>query len=233
MSIYLIPCPIAEDKINTIPLKTIEKLHSINHFVVERAKTARHFIKEAGHPLPISDLSIFEIDKHDPDRGLMEFLNDYVNHHDIGVISEAGCPGIADPGAKISAWAHMQRIEVIPLVGPSSILLALMASGFSGQAFTFHGYLPHKRPELIKKLRFLEREVQKFGSTQIFMETPYRNQNILNTCCDCLNPSTNLSIAVDITSDEEFIQTQKISTWKSFDSSALHKRPAIFLLGKT
>ncbi len=232
MSIYLIPCPIADHQLDTIPPSTSNIIHQLEYFIVERAKSARRFIKESGHPKPIKDLNIFELNKHNPTEGLQEYLKKYSPGNDIGVISEAGCPGIADPGSSVVRWAHDNNIEVFPLVGPSSILLALMGSGFNGQQFLFHGYLPHDKGKLVKKLKWIELDVRKNGITHIFIETPYRNKSLLSTASSCLHPETQLSVAVDLSSENQEIITRKIKSWKGFEFNRLHKRPAIFSIGR-
>lgn len=228
----MIPCPIVEEQIDTIPESTLKVLHTLDHFIVERAKTARRFIKLSGHPIPLQEIDIFELNKHDPWEGLNEYLSKNARDQDIGVISEAGCPGIADPGSRVVGWAQEQHIPVIPLVGPSSILLALMGSGFNGQQFTFHGYLPHDKGQLVKKLRWIELDVQKNGSTHIFIETPYRNKNLLTTTCSCLRPGTLMSISVDLTSADQEVKTMPIKEWMMKDAAFLHKRPAVFCIGR-
>lgn len=229
--IYMIPCPIIEEGKDTIPSATLAVLHQLDCFVVERARTARRYIKSTGHPMAISDLDIFELDKNNPENGLYAFLATAKTGKSIGVLSEAGCPGIADPGALAVSWAHKNNLEVVPLVGPSSILLALIASGFNGQQFSFNGYLPVKKPELSSRLKQLENLVQRHGQTQIFMETPYRNHGMVETILKTLNPQLKLCIAVDISAPEEYIRTKTIAQWKNEELS-IHKRPAIFLLGK-
>lgn len=231
MAVYLIPCPIEEGKVSVLPEDTLRVLYSLTHFVVEKAKTARHFIKAAGHPLPIASLHITEINPSDPEwkNTVRQWLNDDIS---FGIISEAGCPGIADPGSEVVAMAHQAGIKVSPLVGPSSILLALMASGMNGQSFIFHGYLPNKKNELVNVLKKLERDGQ-HGTTQIFMETPYRNMFLLETMTSCLRDDTMVCLACDINHETEFISTQPIKKWKSVDMSIFHKRLCIFLIGKT
>ncbi len=229
--IFMIPCPIEEGGLDTIPKDTLSALYNLTHFVVERSKTARAFLKLVKHPTPQNEFVLFELDKNNPESGLYTFLKKTSQSFSIGVISEAGCPGVADPGALIVSWAHKNNIKVSPMVGPSSILLALMASGFSGQSFCFHGYLPIKKDELPAKLRQLESLVHKRGQTQIFMETPYRNNGMLQSLLKYLSPNTNLCIAKSITSEEEWIKTATIAKWKSIKID-LHKKPCIFLLGK-
>jgi len=228
--IYMIPCPIEEGAISTLPEDTISKLHQLKCFVVERSKTARAFLKLSNHPTPQSEFVLFEWDKNNPEVGLYQFLSKHSKDHSIGVISEAGCPGVADPGALIVTWAHKNKIRVSPLVGPSSILLALMASGFSGQSFCFHGYLPIKKDELSSKLRNLESIVHKRKQTQIFMETPYRNNGMFQILLRTLSSNTKLCIARSITGENEWIKTATITQWKSIEVD-LHKQPCIFLIG--
>ncbi len=228
--LYMMPCPIVEGKIDSLSKEAINVLHRTTHFLVERAKTARHFIKAAHHPLPIAELNIHEMtDNSQEDE---QFLGHLLQGHNIAVISEAGCPGIADPGSLAVSFAHKNGIKVIPLVGPSSILMALISSGLSGQNFAFNGYLSNKKPELTKELRQLESLMLRTGQTQIFMETPYRNGFMIETICNTLLPKTLLSIACDINAPTEFILTQEIAKWKKFDVATLHKRPCIFLVGR-
>jgi 16S rRNA (cytidine1402-2'-O)-methyltransferase len=200
--------------------------------VVERARTARRFIKSTDHPIAISELQIFELDKNDPLSGLEKFLTVLKSGIHVGVLSEAGCPGIADPGNLAVQYAHKNDIQVIPLVGPSSILLALIASGLNGQNFAFNGYLPNKAPELSKKLKSLEQKFVADNQTQIFMEAPYRNEFILIHCLKMLSPQTKLCIACDINGAAEYIKTKTIQEWKGTDWKQFHKRPAVFLIGK-
>ena len=228
----MVPCPIVEDGLSSLSNEAIHILHRLDHFVVERARTARRFIKTTNHPLPISDLQIFELNKNEPGEGLKPFLAKLLQGTDIGVMSEAGCPGIADPGNLAVQFAHKNDIHVRPLVGPSSILLALIASGMNGQNFAFNGYLPNKGPELSKQLKMLEQKVQKSNQTQIFMEAPYRNEFILQHCLKVLSPNTNLCIACDINAESEYIVTKSIKDWKGTNWKQFHKRPAVFLIGR-
>ena len=229
--IYMVPCPIIENGISSLPPATLEVLHSLDHFIVERARTARRFIKESGHPKPIADLEIFELGKHGKAEGLKEFILKSKEGISIGVISEAGCPGVADPGAEIVAVAHREDIQVSPCVGPSSILLALMGSGMSGQSFCFNGYLSNKKPILLKELRDLESRAHKKNETQIFMDAHYRNEFLLSTCQEALRPNTKLCVAVDIGAETEYIKTMKVSEWKASKFKEFHKRPAIVMIG--
>ena len=234
--LYLIPCPIEENAIHTIPDYVVKIIHSLDLFLVEKAKTARHFIKRTNPPHAINTLEILELNKHQSDqietdeiRAFIKFVSDGRNG---GLISEAGCPGVADPGAQAVLKAHEAGIEVVPLIGPSSILLALMGSGMNGQQFTFHGYLSPKAPELAKDLKRLESQSRKFDQTQIFIEAPYRNRNVIEQALNCLSNDTLLCIAVDITALAEFIQTKTIKEWKNSKIPDLHKRPALFLIYK-
>jgi len=228
--IFLFPCPIFEGKTESLSAESIKWLHETTTFVVEKAKTARHFIKSTQHPVPIALMQILEITENK--KELSEFLQVVHQGTNIGVISEAGCPGVADPGAEVVEWAHLHGIKVVPFVGPSSILLALMASGFNGQNFAFNGYLSNKKPELITQLKALEQKVQKTGQTQIFMETPYRNAFIIETCLDTLNEQTRLCIACDINAPDEYIRQMRVVEWKKAIKGEYHKRPCIYLIGK-
>lgn len=232
MSIYLIPIPIAEGKITSIPSSTIHKTHSINHFIVERAKTSRRWLRSIDHPTMIDDMEIFELNKHQPEEGLIPYLEEFAKNNDIGVMSESGCPGIADPGSLVAEWAHKKGIRVTPLVGPSSIIMSLMASGFNGQEFRFHGYLPNKKPALTQTLRILEQEAIKKGISQIFIEAPYRNKFMIENCIEALSDDTKICIALDINGENENIKTQKIKQWKNVDYEKYHKIPAVFIIGK-
>jgi 16S rRNA (cytidine1402-2'-O)-methyltransferase len=227
--IILFPCPIVDGKIESLSPESIQALHATTYFVVERAKTARHFIKAAEHPQPISTLHIHELTENAVENEA--FLQIVMTGIDVGVISEAGCPGIADPGADIVDWAHRNKILVIPHVGPSSIFMALMSSGMSGQLFTFNGYLPNKKPELITALRKLENMTAGRKHAQIWMETPYRNQFMLETCIQSLNDKTRLCVACDINAPTQHITTLSISEWRKMDLSVYHKRPTIYVMG--
>ena len=227
--LYLIPCPVADSKISSLAQETLEILHRTTHFIVERAKTARHFIKAAGHPVHVSQLSIHELSEDLYEN--TKFLEQLLAGTDIGVISEAGCPCIADPGSLLVTWAHKHQVRVVPLVGPSSILLALIASGLNGQNFAFNGYLSNKKPELAAQLRQLEQKVAKSQQTQIWIETPYRNQFVTETCFQALSGNTRLCIACDLNTATEEISTKTISEWKKCKTDHFHKRLCIFLIG--
>ena len=228
--LYLIPTPLGENAVHTIPPYVIEILHRLDFFIAERAKTARHFIKMTQPIKAFADLHFSELNKRTLPEELLTFLSPAENGNDIGLLSEAGCPGVADPGAEIVAMAHQKGIEVVPLVGPSSILLALMASGMNGQSFSFHGYLSPKKPELARDLKRLEQMAQRHKQTQIFIETPYRNIGMVEEAVKTLSPKTQFCVAVDISLDTEFIFSKKIKNWDLKALPDLHKRPAIFLL---
>jgi len=230
--LYLFPTPLSENAIHTLPTYVIEKLHQIDVFIAERAKTARHFIKATKPPHPIQALTVHELGKYTEIAEWRQYLDAALEGKDIGLLSEAGCPGIADPGAEIVRLAYEKGLEVVPFVGPSSILLALMASGMNGQEFSFKGYLSPKKPQLAKDLKTLEQVSQRFHQTQIFIETPYRNQALVETALQALSPSTRFCIACDLTAPTEWTRTLTIAEWKETKLPDLHKRPAIFLLLK-
>ena len=233
--LYMLPSPIVEHQLGTISQETIDAIKSLDYFVVERARTSRRFIKEIGHPKQISDLHIFELDKNNADhttKELHDFLSVLKKGTSIGVLSEAGCPGIADPGNLAVQYAHQNNIQVVPTTGPSSIMLSLMASGLNGQNFTFHGYLPNKANLLTKRLKQLERDILSQKQTQLFIEAPYRNGFILDHIMKTISPNVLLCIACDISAPSQYIVTKPIKGWKGTDWKFLHKRPCVFLLGK-
>ena len=231
--IYLIPTPLGEPfeaYLHTIPPYVIEIIHSLDTFIVERAKTARHFIKATKQPIPLSNLLIFELDDTGQCNAYQEITDILQSGKSIGILSEAGCPGVADPGAAVVAWAHRQGVEVVPLVGPSSILLALMASGMNGQSFTFHGYVSAKREDLGKDLKKLEETARRLNQTQIFIETPYRNGQMIETAFKVLQPNTRFGIAADLTTPPQYIAVKTIAEWKKTTLPELHKHPIVFLI---
>ena len=231
--IYLIPTPLGEPfeaQLHTIPPYVIEIIHSLDTFIVERAKTARHFIKATKQPIPLSNLLIFELDDKGQFTEYQEITDILQSGKSIGILSEAGCPGVADPGAAVVAWAHRQGVEVVPLVGPSSILLALMASGMNGQSFTFHGYVSAKREDLGKDLKKLEETARRLNQTQIFIETPYRNGQMIETAFKVLQPNTRFGIAADLTTPPQYIAVKTIAEWKKTTLPELHKHPIVFLI---
>lgn len=225
----MLPVPIASGTIESVlPEETIRIARELKFFLAENAKSARAFLKQCEHPLPIASLSIAEIG-HEPDPSqLKEWLQPALQGEDIGIVSEAGCPGVADPGAQIANLAHRLGIRVVPLVGPSSVLLALMASGMDGQHFRFCGYLPIKEPARTNCIKELERKsASALGETQLFIETPYRNSAMLQDLIKNCAPSTLVMAATDITGPSESIRTFSVADWKKKDL-ALPKLPTIF-----
>ncbi|MBL0327237.1 MAG: SAM-dependent methyltransferase [Cytophagaceae bacterium] len=228
-NLFLLPMLLADNTHQkSLTPEAIAVIKSLKVFFVENIKTTRRFISSLKLGMVIDELQFFEINQ---ETGFEEVYNNLQESEgDFGVISEAGCAGVADPGALVVEVAHQLGIKVNPLVGPNSILLALMASGFNGQSFVFHGYLPIKDDERSKKLRLIEKEASQKKQTQIFMETPYRNHQLLNAIYNNLNPATRLCIACDITSEQEFIKTQSVGTWKKNGLPDIQKRPTIFLI---
>lgn len=230
--IYLIPTTLGDSPIdNVIPKYVIDIINQTNHYIVENIKTARRYLIKAGIKTKIDDLTFYELNKHSSPEDYNSYLNPIRDNQNIGIISEAGTPGVADPGADIVAIAHEKNILVVPLVGPSSILLSVMASGLNGQNFAFVGYLPIQKHERIKRLKELERRSQIENQTQLFIETPYRNQHLLEDILANFSQETMLCIATDITLESEFIKTKSVNDWKK-DIPNLHKRPTIFLILK-
>ena len=229
--LYMIPTTLGESDVTKIlPLSVKENIHQLDEFIVENSKTARAFLKQMEIPSPQNQLKIHVLNKHTDAQELHGFLNACRNGLNIGLISEAGCPGVADPGAEIVSIAHKEDIQIIPLVGPSSILLSLMASGMNGQSFTFNGYLPIEKSDVKKKLKELERISKNYNQTQLFIETPYRNHKLIDTLYQSLQSNTKLCIACDISLNTEYIKTKTIAEWKKTTKPDLHKRPCIFLI---
>lgn len=229
-TLYLIPVPLAENAAaKSFTPYLVDIINSIKEYIVENEKTARRFLKEAGLKTPQSELIIHDYGKHNRDNNQADFFSGLKAGNDVGLMSEAGCPGVADPGADIVNKAHKMGIKVVPLVGPSSILLALMASGFNGQSFTFHGYLPIDKAERSRRIKELENLAVKHHQTQLFIETPFRNNPMLEEILKSAAPQTRLCIACNITGEDEFIQTKTVAEWKKHIPD-LHKKPTIFLL---
>jgi len=229
--LYLIPSLLAPDTFtDVLPAIIPEKIKEIKHYLAENERTARRFISSLKLGIVIEELAIFLLDKDSQKSDIEPFIKIILQGNDVGVISEAGCPGIADPGALAVAMAHANGIEVIPLVGPSSILLALMGSGMSGQSFVFHGYLPIEKTERIKSMKLLERDAQAKKQTQIFIATPYRNQSLLADLISNCNANTLLCVAVDLTAPSQFIKTLKVHDWKNITVD-INKKPTVFLIG--
>lgn len=229
--LYLLPVTLGESAYDqVIPIYNNKIVQEIDVFIVENIKTARRFIKRVAPEKQIDDLIFYEINKRTNLDMLPTFLKPIFEGKNIGVISDAGCPGVADPGADVVALAHENNIEVVPLVGPSSLLLSLMASGFNGQSFCFNGYLPKEQKDRVRKLKELERIANAQKQTQLFIETPYRNQHVFDDLLLNCNTSSKLCIAVDITLPSEQILTKTIAEWKNFKID-LTKRPCVFLIG--
>lgn len=229
-TLYLIPTPLGEGVLEaSIPAGLVVTIRNIRHFVVEDLRTTRRFLKKVDKNTDIDSLRFYELNEHSRDEETAILLKPLLEGHDMGLMSEAGTPCVADPGASLVTLAHAAGIRVAPLVGPSSITLALMASGFNGQNFTFHGYLPVDRKARQQALRRLEQEAMQNDQTQIFIETPYRNMKMLESIIDTLRPSTLLCIAANLTGTEEFIRTLSVGEWKK-EIPGIHKQPAVFLI---
>ena len=228
--LYLIPTTLGDnDPTEVLPLSVRNTILQLDSFIVENEKTARRFIKNICPEKNQQILKFYLIDKHTDSNFYESYLDQCFSGISVGVISEAGVPGIADPGAEIVKIAHLKNIQVIPLVGPSSILLAMMSSGFNGQNFAFNGYLPIDFVDKKIKIRTLEKLSKENNQSQIFIETPYRNNKLLEDLITTLHPSTKLCIAADLTLSTEYIQTLSIKEWKN-KKLDLHKRPAIFII---
>ena len=230
-TVYLIPSLLSEDAIETIPVYLLDAVKKCNVLFVENERTARRFLKKLSKEIVIDEYEWFAIAKHHQEEPQMldVFSKKLKEGKNIGIISEAGCPGIADPGQKLVAIAHQHNTNVKPLVGPSSLLLALMASGLNGQQFQFVGYLPIDHAARIKALKDLEAESKRKNCTQLFIETPYRNNQLLETILKTVSPSSLLCIAANLTAPNESVQTKRINEWKK-GIPDLHKQPVIFCL---
>jgi len=230
--LYLFPTQLGDTDFNRIlPAYNTNQLTSIKYFVVEDIRSARRFLKKSDSNINIDELTFFVLNKHTSPTDILSFVEPLKNGNDMGLLSEAGCPAIADPGADVVAIAHSHNIQVVPLVGPSSILLALMASGFNGQSFAFNGYLPIQEVEKTKVLKMNEKSIYADNQTQIYIETPYRNMKLLSDIIHVCRPETKLCVAADITLPTEFISTKSLKNWKN-NLPDLDKRPAIFILYK-
>jgi len=229
-SLYLIPTPLGETALDLVlPEETRRIAAALSHFVVEHPKTARAFLKQVGTATPLQQLTLAELNEHTRDSELQGLLAPLLAGHDVGLLSEAGCPAVADPGANLVRLAHRTGIRVKPLVGPSSILLALMASGLVGQRFTFHGYLPAKPEERTRALKELEQQAGRDDAAQAFIETPYRNNAMLEGILAACRDDTLVCVACDLTLASEFIATRTVAEWRlAFPD--LHKRPSVFLI---
>jgi len=229
-TLYLVPTPLAEDALGaSVPQPVRERIHGIAYFIVEEAKSARAFLKALEHPRPLASLAIERLPARPDDAVLDGLLEPLRAGGEAALLSEAGAPAVADPGAALVRRAHRLGIRVVPLVGPSAILLALMASGLEGQRFAFHGYLPVDEAALAQRLKALEADSRRERRTEIFIETPYRNDRLLRLIAATCAPATVLSVAADLTAGSEAIQTRTIAAWRR-EPGRIGKRPAVFLL---
>ncbi len=230
--LYLIPVTMGDIPIdNVLPQYNTEIINSLSYFIVENVRSARRFLKKCNPGIDIDALTFFELNKHTSPNDVASFLNPMQSGHSIGVVSEAGCPAIADPGADVVAIAQKSNYKVVPLVGPSSILMSLMASGFNGQSFAFHGYLPIDGAERSRKLKDLEARVYNEEQTQIFIETPYRNNKMAQDILQHCKAQTKLCIAMNISCENEAIVTKTVGAWKG-KLPNMHKQPCVFLIYK-
>jgi 16S rRNA (cytidine1402-2'-O)-methyltransferase len=231
-NLYLIPCPLGDTPpLEVLPLLVKKAIENIDYYIVEHEKNARRFIKSINSKKSQSNLNINEINKFTKSEEIPEMLSPCLNGFDVGVISDAGCPGIADPGAAVVQEAHRLGLKVVPLVGPSSILMAMMASGFNGQNFAFNGYLPIDKSERKSTIKRLEKLSSDYDQSQSFIETPYRNNQLLESLISSLHPQTNICVACDITLPSEYIKTATAGEWKKIKVD-LHKRPTLFIIHK-
>ncbi|MEP3836686.1 MAG: SAM-dependent methyltransferase [Algibacter sp.] len=232
-TLYLIPTTLGDNEpLEVLPISVKQAIDKIDTFIVENDKTARRFIKRISPNKSQPSLNMFHLNKFTDEADLPTFLHPCLNGVDVGLLSEAGCPGVADPGADIVKIAHQKNIKVVPLVGPSSILMAIMSSGMNGQSFTFNGYLPIDKGERKAEIKRLERLSFEQNQSQIFIETPYRNNKMLEVLSSVLENNTDICVACDITLSSEFIKTQTANQWKK-NKVDLHKRPTIFIIHKS
>jgi 16S rRNA (cytidine1402-2'-O)-methyltransferase len=229
-TLWLIPTPLGDTPASEVlPQPVIERVRALKHFIAEEPKSARAFLKAAGHPDPIASLWIERLDHHSKEQDLPPLLEPLLAGHDAGLVSEAGCPALADPGSMLVRRAHEHGIRVVPMTGPSSVVLALMASGLETQRFAFHGYLPVKDAERNRAIQAVERRSHDQRETQIFIEAPYRNQAMLKALCAACRPETLLCVATDVTLPTESIATRRIHDWRR-NQPAIDRRPSVFLL---
>lgn len=231
-ALYLLPVTLGDTELNTVlPAYNIEIIQGIKHFIVEDVRSARRFLKKVDREFDIDSLSFYPLNKHTSAEDISGYLEPLLAGQSMGVISEAGCPAVADPGADVVAIAQRKNLKVIPLVGPSSIILSVMGSGFNGQSFAFHGYLPIEPGERVKRIKQLEQRIYSENQTQLFIETPYRNHKMVDDLLQNCRPQTKLCIAANLTCEGEYIKTRAINEWKG-KVPDLSKIPCIFLLYK-
>jgi 16S rRNA (cytidine1402-2'-O)-methyltransferase len=228
--LYAIPTPLGATPQESLPAPALQKIQGIRCFVAENPKTARAFLAAAGMPVQMKDISITTLDEHTSQKDIAGLLQPLRDGKPLGLLSEAGCPAIADPGAALIEAAHREGFRVVPLVGPSSLMLALMASGLEGQRFAFCGYLPREKADRERRIRELEKRSRAEQETEIFIETPYRNDVLLTSLMDACGANTRLCVAADLTLTTESIQTKTVSEWRKSGAAAIGKRPAVFLL---
>jgi 16S rRNA (cytidine1402-2'-O)-methyltransferase len=230
-TLYMVPVTLGDDNLSfVIPADVIQIVKGLEYFVVENEKSARRFLGTVKSNKPVRELNFQLLNEHTAEKDLPELIAPLLAGHNVGMLSEAGCPGIADPGATLAALAHRKGIKVSPLVGPSSILLSLMASGFNGQQFTFLGYLPSDKAARVTKLKEIEKQSERLNETQIFIETPYRNQHMLEDILASCNANTKLCIARNVSLEAELVVSKTIAEWKKNALPDLHKQPTVFLL---
>lgn len=230
-NLYLIPATLGDNEpLEVLPISLKSTIEAIDYYIVENEKSARRFIKKISPRKSQPDLNIQVLNKYTDPASLPDLLDPCLEGQDVGVLSEAGCPGIADPGADVVRLAHQMNIRVIPLVGPSSIILAMMASGLNGQSFAFNGYLPIENADRKRTIKEMEKHARKSGQAQIFIETPYRNEKLMEEFLRTLSQDTLLCLAVDLTLPSELVITRSVSEWKKEQLPDLHKRPAIFII---
>ena len=233
VALYLIPVTLGETSIEQVlPSYNHEIIMGIRHFIVENIRSARRFLRQTDREFPIDDCTFFEMGKHADEKLFIQYLQPLREGKPVGVISEAGCPAVADPGADIVGIAQREGLRVVPLVGPNSMIMAVMSSGLGGQCFAFNGYLPVEPVDRAKRLKMLETRAWTEGQTQLFIETTYRNQKMFQSLLTSLRPQTRLCIAAGITTKDEYIRTLRISEWKNTKLPDLSKVPAIFLINK-
>lgn len=233
--LYLIPVPLGENAApnDVLPAPVLEITRSLRFFIAENAKSCRAFLKAAQITIPLPEIAVESYGKHErKETSSTYFLKPLLDGHNVGLVSEAGCPAVADPGSEIVKAAHEKGIRVIPLTGPSSLLLSLMASGFGGQQFRFHGYLPINNEERAEWIEAMEHDANRNHITQIFIETPFRNMPLFESLLKTLRPDTMLCIASALTLGEEKIEVKKVREWRASPPPDLHKIPAVFLIGK-
>lgn len=233
-TLYLIPCPISDETApwDVLPAANRAVMDALDYFIVENTRTARRFLSKAGVARPIGELEFRELNEHtQAGPAIEELVKPLTEGRSAGVISEAGVPGVADPGALVVEACHRLGVRVVPLVGPSSIILAVMAAGLNGQSFAFNGYLPVKPPERAKAIRFFERRAGSEGQTQLFIEAPYRNVKLMEQLLQTLAPDTRLTVALDLTAPGQFVATHTVARWRGLPLPELNKRPAIFAIG--